>query len=91
MAEGLVRHGAIVVLAGRTRATLEEAAAAIGGETLVQSTDVSKEADVIALSDAVLAHFGKIDVLVNNAGVDPIFKGIERTSLEEWRTSSTST
>jgi gluconate 5-dehydrogenase len=85
MAEGLARHGAFVVLAGRTSATLEEAAAAIGERTLVQPTDVSVEAQVIGLRDAVLAKCGKIDVLVNNAGVDPIFKGIERTTLEEWR------
>jgi gluconate 5-dehydrogenase len=73
------------VLTGRTRATLEETAAAIGAKTFVHPTDVSKESDVIALRDAVLGHFGKIDVLVNNAGVDPIFKGIERTSLDEWQ------
>jgi NAD(P)-dependent dehydrogenase (short-subunit alcohol dehydrogenase family) len=85
MAEGLARHGAFVVLAGRTRSTLEEAAAALGDRTLVHPADVSVEADVIALRDATLAKCGKIDVLVNNAGVDPIFKGIERTTLEEWR------
>jgi NAD(P)-dependent dehydrogenase (short-subunit alcohol dehydrogenase family) len=85
MAEGLARNGATVVLAGRTRATLEETATAIGGQAIVHPTDVSKESDVIALRDATLAKHGKIDVLVNNAGVDPIFKGIERTSLEEWQ------
>ncbi len=85
MAEGLARNGASVVLAGRTRATLEEAAAAIGERAMVRTADVSKEADVIALRDAAMSRFGKIDVLVNNAGVDPIFKGIERTSLEEWQ------
>src|SRR5882757_2743719 len=86
MAEGLARNGARVVLTGRTRATLEEAAAAIGPLAAVQTADVSKEADVLALRDAVLASHGKIDVLVNNAGVNAIFKGIERTSLEEWQT-----
>ena len=85
MAEGLARNGAFVVLAGRTRATLQEVAAAIGDRAMVQIADVSKEADVVALRDAALARHGKIDVLVNNAGVDPIFKGIERISLEEWQ------
>jgi NAD(P)-dependent dehydrogenase (short-subunit alcohol dehydrogenase family) len=85
MAEGLARNGADVVLTGRTRATLEDAAAAIGTRTFVHVTDVSKETDVMALRDAVLDRYGKVDVLVNNAGVDPIFKGIERTSLEEWQ------
>jgi NAD(P)-dependent dehydrogenase (short-subunit alcohol dehydrogenase family) len=86
MAEGLARHGATVVLTGRTRATLEETAAAIGPAASVQTADVSNEADVLALRDAVLARHGRIDVLVNNAGVNAIFKGIERTSLEEWQT-----
>ena len=69
MAEGLARHGATVVLSGRTLATLEEAATAIGERAMVVTADVSKEADV----------------LVNNAGVNAIFKGIERTSLAEWQ------
>ena len=81
MAEGLARHGATVVLSGRTRATLEEAAAAIGEQAIVVTADVAKEADVLALRDAVLERCGRIDVLVNNAGVNAIFKGIERTSL----------
>jgi NAD(P)-dependent dehydrogenase (short-subunit alcohol dehydrogenase family) len=84
MAEGLARHGATVVLTGRTRATLEETAAIIGEQAFVHPADVSKEADIIALRDAVLAKFGRIDVLVNNAGVNPILKTIEKTTLEDW-------
>jgi NAD(P)-dependent dehydrogenase (short-subunit alcohol dehydrogenase family) len=85
MAEGLARHGATVVLSGRTRATLEEAAAVIGEQAIVVTADVGKEPDVLALRDAVLERCGRIDVLVNNAGVNAIFKGIERTSLAEWQ------
>jgi NAD(P)-dependent dehydrogenase (short-subunit alcohol dehydrogenase family) len=86
MAQGLAQHGASVVLTGRTRATLEEAAASIGDRATVHTADVSIETEVLALRDAVLQRFGRIDVLVNNAGVNPIFKGIERTSFDEWRT-----
>ncbi|HVY15413.1 MAG TPA: SDR family oxidoreductase [Rhodopila sp.] len=86
MAEGLARHGATVVLSGRTRATLDEAAATIGARAIVVTADVSKETDVGVLRDTVLERCGKIDVLVNNAGVNPIFKGIERTSLADWQT-----
>lgn len=85
MAEGLARNGAFVVLVGRTRVTLDEAAQAIGENAMVITADVSREPDVLALRDAVLARAGRIDVLVNNAGVNPIFKGIERTSLAEWQ------
>lgn len=85
MAEALGRHGGFVVVVGRTRATLEETAAAIGDRSMVYVADVSREPDVLGLRDAVLARCGHIDVLVNNAGVNPIFRGVERTSLEEWQ------
>ncbi len=84
IAEGLASHGATVVLAGRTRSRLEATAAGIGEQAFAQPADVSKEADVIALRDAVLARYKRIDVLVNNAGVNPILKTIEKTTLEEW-------
>ena len=85
IAGGLARHGARLVLCGRTRATLQKAAEELSGETLVHEGDVSREADVLALRDAALARFGRIDVLVNNAGVNPIYKTIENTSLDEWQ------
>ena len=85
MAEGIARNGGTVVLAGRTQGTLDDAAAALGNGAWGHATDVAKEADVIALRDAVLARHGRIDVLVNNAGVDPTFKHIERTTLAEWQ------
>jgi len=85
IARGLGAHGARLVLCGRTPATLEAAAAEIGGEVLTHAADVSREEDVLALRDAALARFGQIDVLVNNAGVNPIYKGIEGTTLDEWQ------
>lgn len=88
IAEGLASHGARVVLTGRTQGTLDEAAAALrakGFDALAQTADVGREDDVIALRDVVLSVCGRLDVLVNNAGVNPIYKGIERTSLDEWR------
>lgn len=85
VAEGLARYGALVVLAGRTKETLDRTADAIGARARTHVADVAKEPDVLALRDAVLARYGRIDVLVNNAGVNPLFRGIERISLEEWQ------
>jgi len=85
MAEALAQHGGFIVLVGRTLATLEQGAAAIGDRCMAQVADVSREADVLALRDTVLARCGRIDVLVNNAGVNPIFRTIDRVSLEDWQ------
>ncbi|MGH3266622.1 MAG: SDR family NAD(P)-dependent oxidoreductase, partial [Trebonia sp.] len=85
MAEALAGQGASLVLTGRTRATLEDAAHAIGPAALVHPADVAREADVLALREAALARFGRIDVLVNNAGTNPIWRTIEKISLEDWQ------
>ncbi|HEX5325671.1 MAG TPA: 3-oxoacyl-ACP reductase family protein [Acetobacteraceae bacterium] len=85
IAAALGSFGARVVLSGRARASLDEAAAAIGESTLVRVADISREADVLALRDAALACFGRVDVLVNNAGIDPIWSTIEKTSLADWQ------
>ena len=89
ISEGLAAFGAKVVMTGRTEATLAEAAADIrakGGEAIGHVADISREEDVIALRDAVLARYGRIDVLANNAGINPIWKNLERTTLDEWQT-----
>ena len=86
IAQGMAAHGARLVICGRTAGTLATAAAEIGGDTMAHVADVADEASVVGLRDAVLARFGRIDALVCNAGVNPIYKGIETTSLEEWRT-----
>jgi len=85
IAEGLARYGARVELAGRTAETLGHAADAIGTRARIHVADVAKEADVLALRDAVMARHGRIDALVNNAGINPIFRGIERISLQDWQ------
>ncbi|MES2424693.1 MAG: SDR family oxidoreductase [Pseudomonadota bacterium] len=61
-----------LVLAARGEAALQAVAAqcqASGAQTLVVATDVAVEAQCRALIDAALARFGRIDVLVNNAGM----------------------
>jgi len=67
----LARLGASVVLAGRRQEPLEKTAAAVhesGGRALVIPTDIRDEEQVTAMVDRALDEFGRIDVLVNNAG-----------------------
>lgn len=68
----LARNGAVVGLAARNLARLEEAAAEIhaaGGQAAVFAIDVASEESIKAGSKSVLDRFGKIEILVNNAGI----------------------
>lgn len=88
IATGLARHGARLVLCGRNESTVRGAAEELGGdgaEVLAVAADVSREEDVLRLREATMQRFGHVDVLVNNAGVNPIYRGIEKTSLAEWQ------
>src|SRR5260370_12613769 len=82
----MARAGATVaigdVLDERGRQTVKEMEAA-GGQALYVSLDVTQEASWTAAMDATLKKFGKLDVLVNNAGIF-VGKGIEEASLDEW-------
>ena len=67
-----VSEGAKVVITARREAQLEEVAAKIreaGGEVLPVVSDISKPEDAKRVVAETLAKFGKIDVLINNAGV----------------------
>lgn len=67
MGERFLALGAKLVISGRREAVLREAAAAMTGEVLPVPCDVRDSAQVTAMMDAAEAHFGQVDVLVNNA------------------------
>ena len=62
-------NGAKLVIFGRNRQTLDEAAAALGNGALAVQGDVRKLADIDRLFDEAGKKFGKVDVLVANAGI----------------------
>ncbi len=72
VALALAREGCDVVLAARDRAALEGVARdieSLGRRALVVSTDVRDAAQIDALAHQTLEHFGRADILINNAGL----------------------
>ncbi len=63
------QEGARVIISGRDRATLDEAALAIGGDVLAISADVVKLSQIDQLYSTIANQVGKIDVLFANAGI----------------------
>ena len=85
VAEALLGAGYKVALAGRRAEPLEELAARWPESTLAQSTDVGDEAQVKALFEAVVARFGRVDLLFNNAGSGAPPVPLEDLSLAQWQ------
>lgn len=81
------RHGASVVIAARGEEAGREAVrelAEAGHSAIFVRTDVTLEADMRALMETTLARFGKIDLLVNNAGWHPPAMSLENTSVSDF-------
>ena len=87
-ARRFAREGARVVLVGRRREALEVVAhhcgAAAEGQTLCHAADVADQGAVEAMVAATVSCFGRIDVLVNNAGIAPVGPFAE-TPIDDWR------
>jgi 3(or 17)beta-hydroxysteroid dehydrogenase len=60
------------------------AAADIAPRARFHKLDVTRENEWVAAADAVVSEFGRLDVLINSAGVS-LLKDIEATTLDEWR------
>lgn len=85
-AQLLSKEGAILVLAARRAERIEKLAYTIrenGGEALAVPTDVSNAEQVQNLVDTAVKEFGKIDVILNNAGVMPL-SALEDRKIHEW-------
>jgi NAD(P)-dependent dehydrogenase (short-subunit alcohol dehydrogenase family) len=87
MAVALAAEGARIALVSRDRAKLEAVAAQIqsaGGEAAVFTADVADEGQVRAAERDVLARYGSVQILINNAGVN-VRKPTPDFTLDEWR------
>lgn len=87
-AYALARRSYVVALAARRADRLEQVAdecRRLGGEATVVPTDVSKREQVEALAASTFERFGRLDVMVNNAGYG-IFARVDETTDEQMRT-----
>ena len=84
IAEGLAREGARIAIADVQRA---EEAAADFADGVGLTVDVASEDDTARMAEEVRARWGRIDVLVNNAGLyaSLAMRPFEQIPLEEWR------
>jgi 3-oxoacyl-[acyl-carrier protein] reductase len=83
----LAELGASVVVCGRTAATLEETAKSIvqaGNRAEAIPCDVVDDRAVAEIARAVLNKYGRLDVLVNNAGVGAFAAPLHEFSIEDW-------
>jgi NADP-dependent 3-hydroxy acid dehydrogenase YdfG len=82
----LAGRGATVVLGARRADELEAVARDVenaGGVASYRRTDVAKRQDVAALTALATDRYGKLDVLINNAGIGPISR-LDQLRVEDW-------
>ena len=88
MARGLAEAGAAIAIAGRNAAKSEAAAgelAKLGVKTAVVSGDVTDDAQCRRMVEETVARLGRLDILINNAGMN-IRKPAQDLSTAEWKT-----
>lgn len=92
MGEAAAKHlaslGATVVLCARRADRIEKLANEIrdvGGKALAFAVDVTHREQVKKMVDATVEQFGRVDVILNNAGVMPL-SPMDRMNVEEWNT-----
>jgi NAD(P)-dependent dehydrogenase (short-subunit alcohol dehydrogenase family) len=88
IARRLAAEGAAVVFAGRKREPMDAAAkevASAGGKAAVRSVDIRDEKSFVEMVDSAVAEFGRLDIMVNNAGYNPFDAVIKGGDYAKWK------
>lgn len=80
-----LQSGARIAIWDRDTALAQNTAKALGGEVHAVACDVAEPASVATALDATLGLFGRIDILINNAGIAGANAKTWDTDVEEWR------
>jgi len=79
----LAAKGAKLVIGARRKGRLDALAQELGADVKVLETDVVHHEQVQALVDTATSRFGRIDVMINNAGLMPL-SPLERLKIDDW-------
>jgi NAD(P)-dependent dehydrogenase (short-subunit alcohol dehydrogenase family) len=83
----LAREGGAFVLVGRREANLKETAGLLGGvDVLIQSADIANPAAVDGVVNATLEKYGRLDLLVNAAGLNVPKRSLADSSIADYQT-----
>jgi 2-deoxy-D-gluconate 3-dehydrogenase len=83
MARGLINAGALVMVAGRDAEKNRRAVESLGANAAAIAVDMAQDSGARAAVAAAVEKFGRLDIVVNNAGIN-IRKPPQDYSLEEW-------
>lgn len=86
--QGLAAAGAAVALTARTETDLAETLAKIeadGGRGAVLPADVTDPGQIESVASSIVDRFGRLDILVSNAGISPVLTRSEKLDLADWK------
>lgn len=91
IAERFLQEGAFLIVCARNERELKKSMAVFqteeryGGRLVAMRADVASEEDAAALCSACVKHFGKIDIVVNNAGIHGAIGPLDTVDMDEWK------
>lgn len=86
-AKALAHAGAFAVIVGRTVSELEETKYEIehsGGQAMVLKADVSSEDEIRSVFTEIVSRWGRLDILLANAGINGVWAPLEQIETHEW-------